>query len=125
MKKIIIRKKGSLGMSDRMFDILLTTIVTAFTISILYPLIYVVSSSLSSGMAVSEGRVLLWPVEFTLAGYQTVFNNKMVWLGYANTIFYTLGKTILGLTYATLAAYVLSRRNFQAWGFFSILFIYN
>lgn len=117
------KKKSRLGMSDRMFNIVVTMIVTIFTISILYPLIYVVSSSLSSGSAVSEGRVLLWPVEFSLAGYQTVFNNQMIWIGYANTIFYTVGKTLLGLIYAILAAYVLSRKKFQAWGFFSMLFI--
>ena len=123
IKKIRRKKSSRLGMSDRMFNIVVTAIVTAFTISILYPLIYVVSSSFSSGIAVSEGRVLLWPVDFSLAGYKTVFNNQMIWIGYANTIFYTVGKTILGLLYAILAAYVLSRRNFQAWGFFSILFI--
>ena len=97
MKQNKKSKKIRLGMSDRMFDIVVTSIVTVFIISILYPLIYVVSSSFSSGIAVSEGRVLLWPVEFTIAGYQTVFNNQSVWLGYANTIFYTVGKTILGL----------------------------
>lgn len=123
MKQNKKSKQIRLGMSDRMFDIVVTSIVTVFIISILYPLIYVVSSSFSSGIAVSEGRVLLWPVEFTIAGYQTVFNNQSVWLGYANTIFYTVGKTILGLIYGILVAYVLSRKTFQAWGFCSILVI--
>ena len=123
MKNLKIRRSGRLGLSDRMFNILVTTIVTIFVISILYPLIYVVSSSFSSGAAVTEGRVLLWPVEFSLAGYKMVFHYKSIWLGYANTIFYTVGKTILGLFYTVLAAYVLSRKNFQAWGFFSMLFI--
>jgi len=116
-------RSGRLGLSDRMFNILVTTIVTIFLISILYPLIYVVSSSFSSGDAVTEGRVLLWPVEFSFAGYQMVFHYKSIWLGYANTIFYTVGKTILGVFYTVLAAYVLSRKNFQAWGFFSMLFV--
>ncbi len=38
---------------------------------VIYPLVYIISSSFSSGNAVSTGRVVLWPVDFSLEGYKT------------------------------------------------------
>ena len=51
-----------------------------------YPLIYVLSASFSSGNAVSAGRVVLWPVDFSLEGYKAVFNKSDIWPAYLNTI---------------------------------------
>lgn len=92
-------------------------------IAIIYPLIYVVSSSFSSGRAVSGGRVLLWPVEPTLQGYKIVFSYSSVWTGYKNTIFYTFVGTLLNLALTTMAAYPLSRKNFQGKKFFTTLLL--
>lgn len=78
-----------------------------------YPIIYVLSCSFSSGAAVSSGRVLLWPVEFSLSGYEVVFSYSSVWGGYANTIFYTVTTTILNMLMSVLVAYPLSRPNYQ------------
>lgn len=78
-----------------------------------YPIIYVLSCSFSSGAAVSSGRVLLWPVDFSLSGYEVVFSYKSVWSGYANTIFFTVTATILNMAMSVLVAYPLSRPNYQ------------
>ena len=87
MIKTKAKRTKSLGMSDSLFNILLLIIISIFLVLVLYPLIYVVSSSFSAGKAVTEGRVLLWPVDFSLKGYELVFNNKEIWRGYANTFF--------------------------------------
>ncbi|MBQ7485099.1 MAG: carbohydrate ABC transporter permease [Oscillospiraceae bacterium] len=124
MNAITLKRRGSrISSSDRRFDVIITMIVTLYVLTILYPLIYVVSSSFSSGTAVTEGKVLLWPVDFSLQGYKMVFNYKAVWLGYANTLFYTIGKTMVSLFYTTLVAYVLSRKTFQARKLFTTLCI--
>ena len=81
-------KKLNNSMSDRSFNTLLTVIATIWLIIVAYPCIYIISSSLSSGNAVSIGEVLLWPVDFSLTGYELVFKYKMVSTGYANTILY-------------------------------------
>jgi multiple sugar transport system permease protein/putative aldouronate transport system permease protein len=116
-------KKNSLGMSDKSFNILLLIIVTLFLIVVLYPLVYVVSSSFSSGRAVSDGRVLLWPVDFSIEGYKLVFNNQEIWRGYANTMFYVVGRTSINLVCTTLVAYVLSRKTFQGRKFFNLVYL--
>ena len=117
------QKKMNMGMSDKMLNTIVTTLVTIWMIIVLYPLIYVVSSSLSSGDAVTSGRVLLFPVDVSLMGYKLVFQNKLVWSGYANTIFYTVCCTSINLVYTILIAYVLSRKTFQGRGLVTTLYL--
>lgn len=96
----ILRKNKSkikMGMSDRLLNTILTVVFSIFIVIILYPIIFVISSSFSSGNAVSTGRVILWPVEFSTIGYQLVFQHRAVWIGYANSIFYTVTATIINI----------------------------
>lgn len=115
--------KDNLGLSDKVFDTIVTVFVTIWLVIVLYPLIYVVSSSFSSGEAVTSGRVLLWPVDFSLTGYELVFKNQKVWTGYANTIFYTVVMTFINVVYTIMMAYVLSRKDFQARKLFTTLYL--
>ena len=115
--------KDNLGLSDKVFDTIVTVFVSIWLLIVLYPLIYVVSSSFSSGEAVTSGRVLLWPVDFSLTGYELVFKNQKVWMGYANTIFYTVVMTLINVVYTIMMAYVLSRKDFQARKLFTTLYL--
>ena len=62
-------------------------------------MIFIVSASFSSANAVSSGRVVLFPVEPSIMGYQRVFENERVWTGYANTILYTGLGTLINVFY--------------------------
>ena len=119
----IKKKKSNMGISDKTFNAIVTIVVTIWALIVLYPLIYVVSSSLSSGDAVTSGKVLLFPVEFSLKGYELVFQNKQVWSGYANTIFYSVMCTLINLTYTIMIAYVLARKSFQGKGIVTLLYL--
>ncbi len=123
MGKIKNPNKIRKSTSDRVLQWIVMTFLVIFLIIILYPLIYIVSSSFSSGQAVTSGKVLLWPVDFSLDGYKIVFDYETVWTGYANTIFYTVVATLMNVTATILAAYPLSRRNFQGRGFYATLFL--
>jgi multiple sugar transport system permease protein/putative aldouronate transport system permease protein len=90
---------------------------------IAYPLIYMVSSSFSSGRAVSSGRVFLLPVDPSLDGYRTVFSYKSVLTGYKNTILYTVVGTSINVMMTLMAAFPLSRKNFQGRKFYMTLFV--
>ena len=94
---------------DRAFMAFNYLVLTLLAIVILYPLIYVLSASFSSGQAVSSGRVWLWPVEPTLAGYEAIFKNRAVLLGFYNSLFYTVVGTTINVVMTILAAYPLSR----------------
>ncbi len=96
---------------DKIFTIIVAVILTMFFIAVLYPCIFVISASFSSGTAVQSGRVVLWPVDFSLDGYDTVFNTPTVWTGYRNSLFYTVAGTIINLCMTLIAAYCLSRHD--------------
>jgi multiple sugar transport system permease protein/putative aldouronate transport system permease protein len=82
-----------------------------------------VSSSFSSGRAVSSGRVVFLPVEPSLEGYKAIFAYKSVITGYRNTIIYTLVGTTVNVALTLMAAFPLSRKNFQGRRIYMTLFI--
>ena len=116
-------KKKRQSSSDRRLQLFVYILLILLLIATLYPLIYVVSCSFSDGSAVTAGRVLLWPVNFSTTGYEIVFNYKHVWIGYRNTIFYTVAGTCINLIMTTMVAYPLSRRNFQGRGIYMTLYM--
>lgn len=123
MKKIKNPNRIRKSTSDRLLQYMVISFLVLFLVIILYPLIYIVSSSFSSGRAITSGKVLLWPVDFSLEGYRIVFDYDIVWTGYANTIFYTVVGTLLNVIATILAAYPLSRRNFQGRGIYATIFL--
>ena len=51
---------------DKAFTVICMVILTLFFVTTLYPIIYVLSASFSSGKAVGSGKVVLWPVDLSL-----------------------------------------------------------
>lgn len=108
---------------DKILYIVVNIVLGLFVLIVAYPLIYVLSSSFSSGTAVSTGRVVLWPVDVSLEGYKTVFAHKLIGSAYRNTIFYTCAGTFINVTITVMCAYPLARNDFPMKRFFSIFFI--
>ncbi|MBM6994752.1 carbohydrate ABC transporter permease [Paenibacillus sp. DXFW5] len=104
------RIKESAG--DRIFIGVIYVILTLLVIVVLYPLIYIVSSSISSPAAVTSGQVWLWPVELSFKGFEELFRRGEVMTGYLNSIFYTTVGTLISVTLTIMIAYPLSRRAF-------------
>ena len=107
--------KESVG--DRIFLVCVYIFVTLALIVTLYPLIYILSASMSDPAAVRTGRMVLWPVDVTLQGYRVILQNASLWRGYYNTIIYTVVGTSINLLLTIPAGYVLSRDDFQLKGF--------
>lgn len=99
--------------ADKIFDIVNCIIMVISIAIFIYPLIYIVSASLSSAESLWAGELWLFPKEFSLAAYQKVFENSDIWLGYKNTIILTLVGTSTNLVLTVMAAYPLSNRNFM------------
>ena len=99
--------------------------MTALLILVSYPLIFVVSASISSGEAVSSGKVFLWPIGFNLSGYQAVFKNKEIVGAYGNTLLYTTSGTLINVCMALITAYPLSRRDLKGRNFIMLIFTFT
>lgn len=118
-----IKQRRRVFNSDKWFNALINTCLVIVLIIILYPLLYIVSASVSDPIAVSSGEMLLFPKGFTLEGYKTIFQNDYLWRGYANTIFYTLLGTSINLFVTIPAGYALSKPHFVGRGFFTNLML--
>ncbi len=110
---------------DRVFMFVNAAVLLVITIAILLPLIFIVSASFSSAEAVIAGKVTLWPVDFSLLGYETIFEHKKVWNGFANSLFYTFFGTIFNVIMTIIAAYPLSRNDLVGRRFITIAFIFT
>ncbi|KRE59906.1 carbohydrate ABC transporter permease [Paenibacillus sp. Soil750] len=110
---------------DRLFTIVNYIILFIFTITILYPLIYIVSASFSSSTAVISGKVWLYPVEPTLAGYEAVFKHRLIMSSFLNSVFYTVVGTTINVLFTLIAAYPLSRKDFMPRNAVMALFVFT
>ena len=86
-------------------------LLALFLIIVLYPFVYIISCSFSSGQALISGKVTLFPVDPTLDGYRAILEYRDIWTGFANSLLYTISGTLIGLVLTILAAYPLSRSS--------------
>lgn len=98
--------------SDKLYDIITRFLVIFAVVICVYPFVYVISISLSSGIAVNQGRVWLYPVNIDLSTFGMVMRYGELWTSYLNTFYYTIVGTICNIIMTCLAAYPLSRRRF-------------
>ena len=119
------KRVAGLSRNDKIFTILNYIFLSICAIIVLYPLIYVVSSSFSSSSAVITGRVWLFPVEPSLLGYTTILQDPTIITGYINSVFYTFFGTVVNIFLTLLAAYPLSRKGFFGRNFFMALFVFT
>jgi multiple sugar transport system permease protein/putative aldouronate transport system permease protein len=90
-----------------------------------YPLVLVLSSSFSDRMAVLTGKVVLWPVDFSLEGYKAVFKYPDILIGYRNTVFYTAAGTFINIFVTMIASYPLARPGWYGKKVISFVFIFT
>jgi multiple sugar transport system permease protein/putative aldouronate transport system permease protein len=118
-------KFAQLSAQDRIFTIFNYAWLTFVLLIVAYPLIFVVSASLSDPTAVILGRMWLWPVGFNWNGYEAVFEHKGIMNGFANTIFYTGVGTLINVVMTILAAYPLSRKDLAGRNVLMALFVFT
>lgn len=109
----MIRRIKNQPVGDTVFDLIVILFLTLAVIVCVYPFLYVISVSLSSGEAVNKGLVVLFPVDLNLDALKTVLDYSQLWTAYGNTALYTIVGTVLNIIFTCLAAYPLSRRSFS------------
>ncbi len=121
----IAKNRISASRDDLVYYIISGFIMSVLLVMALYPMVFVLSASFSSGDAVSSGKVILWPVELNLEGYKTVFRNNDILRAYWNTLLYTAAGTLINVSMALITAYPLSRRDLRGRGFLMLIFTFT
>ena len=109
--------------ADRIYYIVIDTFLILMLLAILYPLYFIVIASISDTDAIFNGEVFLYPIGFNLKGYAALFENRMIWTGYLNTIWYTLLGTAINIAVTIPAGWAISRKELPWRKFITTYFI--
>lgn len=112
-------KKASV--SDTLYSALILLAVVGICTIMIYPFIFTLSASFSNPDSIVRNEVTFLPKgPLNIEAYKILFNNERIWIGYGNTLFYTVFGTLINLAITVLAAYPMSRRQFQGYRFINI-----
>ncbi|KQY92971.1 MULTISPECIES: carbohydrate ABC transporter permease [Paenibacillus] len=105
---------------DKVFNIFNILAMTMVLIVTLYPFLNVLAISFNDSTDTVRGGVYLWPREFTLENYKTIFQYEGLLTGLKISVLRTLIGTFLGLLSSSMIAYTLSRPDFKIRKFVSV-----
>lgn len=109
--------------NDTIFYLINAFLLGVVALIVLYPLYFIIIASISDPDAVLAGKVVLYPVDITLSGFQKIMERTDVWRGYLNTIIYTVITVVLSLVVTIPAGWALSRKTLPGKKFWMIYFI--
>ena len=110
--------------SDRVFDFIIYGIAILLTLLALYPMYFILIASISDPNLVAKGAILFLPRGITLDGYRHLMSMTNLWVGYGNTILYTIAGTLIMLAVNIPVAYALSRKDLVGRGVFTLFFVF-
>lgn len=84
---------------------------TIYIIFLMLPIYWLINMSFKTTNEIL-GTFSLWPIEFTLENYRTIFTDSTWYTGYFNSITYVVMNTVISVIVALPAAYAFSRYHF-------------
>ena len=120
MKK---QKFSSYSLSDKLFLIIGFTFLGLFALAIVVPMIYIVIASFMDPVTLQNSGVTFDFSKWTTTAYKRVVENKQIWVGFGNAVYYSILFTFISVAVTMLAAYPMSRPDFRGKGFFKTLFM--
>lgn len=91
----------------------------------LLPFLNIAAKSLSDSIAVAKGKVLFWPVGFSLSAYRFVVTNVQFVRSFCNTVFITVAGTALSVIVTIITAFIFTRKNMPFQKLYVMLFIFT
>lgn len=99
---------------SRAVDVLLYTIMALLALVTVYPVVFILSNSLSDPQAVMKGQVWLWPVGFSLEAYGRVLASSAMIRAFFNSVTYTVVITAGNVLVSLMCAFGLSKKDMLA-----------
>lgn len=114
MKASKVHSKRKNSRDRKIFNALSYVILTVLSVACLIPFLLVLSGSVSEQYAIQLNGYQLIPETFSLDAYKMLFRiPEELIRAYCVTIFVTFTGTFFGLWFTSMAAYVLSSRDFR------------
>lgn len=107
------------------FQVFLVLLMFGLMLLWLIPFANVIAISLSMPLAVVRGEVGLWPIGFFAENYKKILSMNEFYLGYRNTLMYTILGTSLSLFLTVLYAYPISKPKLRGRKFFMAIILFS
>ena len=95
------------------------------SLSMLIPFLNILAGSLSEGLAILQGKVGIWPVDFTWVNYQIVLGNPSILRSFLVTVIVTSVGTIMNLIFTALMAYGLAKEDLRGRKFLMLFILFT
>lgn len=109
--------------SDGLFNVINYCFLTIVFLATLYPFLNVLAISLNDSTDTVRGGIYIWPREWTLENYRTIFQYDHLVRGFINSVLRTVIGTVLGVFSSAMVAFTLSRADFQGRKFVSTMLV--
>ena len=98
--------------SRKVFVIINNLFLVAIALTMMVPLLNVLAVSFTTDLESYETTIKLFPREFSIVGYRTLFERVAILTPLINNIIVTLVGTCLHVLFCAMAGYVLAKTNF-------------
>lgn len=108
---------------DRIFDMSLNILFIAFSITVLYPFIYLIALSFNEGSDALRGGITVLPRKFTWENYDIIFSNNLLFHSFINSVLRTGIGSILSVVLSGICAYFFTKRKIIGYKFYVALLV--
>ncbi len=116
-------QRKPLNKGDIIFNVFNYSVMILLVVVTLYPFLHVLAVSLNDPYDAMRGGITVYPRKFTLVNYIETLNYSQIPWATLITLLRTFFGTLTSLVSTAMVAYVISRRDFFARKFVTILFI--
>ncbi|MDF2836161.1 MAG: transporter permease subunit [Paenibacillus sp.] len=100
------------SIGEKWFSIGNYVLLTIAALTCLFPILHIISLSLSSNQAILSGNVTVWPRGLNWESYRILFDGTPILRSLGNSFLITIIGVLSSLLFTVLAAYPLSRKGF-------------
>jgi putative aldouronate transport system permease protein len=110
---------------EKIFAMVNYVIMALLLVFFLYPLLNMLSISMSNDIAVLRSEVTFYPRGFSRVAYDMIFDNVLLWRSFLNSLFVAFIGCILSLVMISIAAYPLAFGRFYGKKLYTYLLLFT
>ncbi|WP_097003770.1 carbohydrate ABC transporter permease [Lacrimispora amygdalina] len=110
-------------LTNKLFYIIGFSFLGFFTLAILVPIVYVLIASFMDPTVLQNQGISLDLSSWTITAYIRVFENRMIWVGFRNSLFYSVSYTFISVGVTILAAYPMSKKDLVGKKLINVFFV--
>lgn len=110
---------------DKLINSIINVALIIIGIIVVYPLWIVLISSISDPAEISSGKVWILPKGINIEAYKILLENGDLWIGYRNSLLYTIFGTALQMLITTPAAFALAKKTLPGRRWLILFFLFT